>query len=309
MTPPSSAPPSPAPQAQPRQAPPRRSPSPGALTAQALLNCLAREVCGPQGQAREEAGYLVLRLPQAGTVLRARLSRPSTGLAPRLSGDAELRRRRRWEPLGWRRLADLVAAEMTLATGAVNPEFTAQVHSSHAATSAIMRARASAPQPAPVGSPAERYVASEQSLVAGHRFHPAPKARQGSPAGWLRYAPEAGARFPLRFLAVRDDAAAGAGDTAALDRLGGPEPPAGYRLLPAHPWQFRLQAAGPGGWLRRALNAGLVLDLGEGDRLVAATSSVRTVYDPAADIFCKFSLGVRITTACAPAPGTSWTGR
>jgi siderophore synthetase component len=139
----------------------------------------------------------------------------------------------------------------------------------------------------------EAYLASEQALVAGHRFHPSPKTRPGSPRDWLRYAPEAGARFPLRFLAVRDEALASEGDSSALDQLGGPVPPSGYRLLPVHPWQFRLLATQP--WLRRAMRCGLLADLGEGTREVVPTASVRTVYDPAADVFCKFSLNVRIT--------------
>lgn len=278
----------------PPPAPQEPLPSSALLTAQALLNCLVREVCGPRGQALEEAGRLILRLPGTGTQVRARLRRPSAGLGPRLTGDAEECRRGQWEPVSWRRLADLAAAELTFATGAANPEFTAQVRDSHEAMEAIISAR---PGIAPIcGKPEmSRYIASEQSLTAGHRFHPAPKARQGRPSDWLRYAPEAGARFPLRYLAVRDEIAVDAGDTAALDRLGAPEPPAGYRVLPAHPWQLRLLAADAGGWLRRALAGKLVLDLGEGDRAVAATSSVRTVYDPAADVFCKFSLGVRIT--------------
>lgn len=263
------------------------------LTVQALLNCLVREVCGPAGHPREENGRLVVRLPESGVLLRAGLLRPSAGLGPRFLGTAEEHCRGRWAPVGWRRLADLVAAELTLMTGVANQEFTGQVRDSHAAMSSIIRAKPGACRQA--GSRIARYVDSEQSLTAGHRFHPAPKGRQGRPADWLRYAPEAGARFRLRFLAVRKDAVAEEGETAVLDALGGPMVPAGYRVLPAHPWQFRLQAADPDGWLRRALAAGLVLDLGEGDREVAATSSVRTVYDPAADVFCKFSLGVRIT--------------
>ena len=141
-----------------------------------------------------------------------------------------------------------------------------------------------------------RYLASEQALVAGHRFHPSPKTRQGRPDDWLRYAPEARARFPLRFLAVREDLLADDGDTSALDGLGGAGgevPPSGYRLLPAHPWQFALMAARP--WLREALRQGLMIDLGDGARDVVPTSSVRTVYDPVADVFCKFSLDTRIT--------------
>jgi siderophore synthetase component len=92
---------------------------------------------------------------------------------------------------------------------------------------------------------------------------------------------------------VRDEALASEGDSSALDRLGGPVPPPGSRLLPVHPWQFRLLATQP--WLRRAMRRGLLADLGEGTREVVPTASVRTVYDPVADVFCKFSLNVRIT--------------
>lgn len=299
------------------ETPTPETPTAETLTAQALLNCLVREVCGPGGPEREESpGQILVRLPETGVLLRAGVRRPSAGLGPRMSGQAAEHRDGRWERADWRRLADLIAREMTHETGVVNPEFADQVGDSHAAMAAIMAAREgetallrTALPGTPLGRPAAnrpggdgaggdwigRYVASEQSLLAGHRFHPAPKARSGDPADWLRYAPEAGARFPLRFLAVRDGVLAGGGDAGALSRLGGPEPPGGYRLLPAHPWQFRLQAADPGGWLRRALDTGLVLDLGEGDREVVATSSVRTVYDPVADVFGKFSLGVRIT--------------
>jgi siderophore synthetase component len=267
--------------------------TPSSLTVQALLNCLVREVSAPEYQARQEAGRLVVRLPRAGALLRARLLRPSGGLSPRLAGEVEENRSGQWCPADWRRLARLIETELTLATGERNDEFAAQVRDSHAALTAIMAARADAGTPGSGDPRTDRYLASEQALVAGHRFHPAPKARQGGTGDWLRYAPEARARFPLRFLAVRADVLAGDGDASALDRLGGPEPPDGYHVLPAHPWQLELLAGSP--WLRRALRAGLMADLGPGTRQVVPTSSVRTVYDPAADMFCKFSLGVRIT--------------
>lgn len=140
-----------------------------------------------------------------------------------------------------------------------------------------------------------RYVESEQAMVAGHRFHPSPKARQGDVARWLPYAPEARARFRPHWLAVREELLAEEGDAeafASLERLG-PRVPAGHRLLPAHPWQLSLLDDRP--VLRRALGEGLVQDLGPSGPEVVATSSVRTVYVPAADVFCKFSLDVRIT--------------
>jgi len=308
--------------------------SPGELACQALLNCLIREVAAPEDQAWEDDGHLIIRLPRSAVTLRARLRRPSAGIGPRPAREVQVRHECTWQGIDWRRLADLIAAELTLATGTVNAEFVSQVRDGHAAFAAILQARAELSSlvdhtvlngTVPVGGGGvggggvgagrvgagrvgagrvgaegvgagrwvEAYLASEQALVAGHRFHPSPKTRPGSPRDWLPYAPEAGVRFPLRFLAVRDEALASEGDSSALDRLGGPVPPPGSRLLPVHPWQFRLLATQP--WLRRAMGRGLLADLGEGTREVVPTASVRTVYDPVADVFCKFSLNVRIT--------------
>jgi siderophore synthetase component len=271
--------------------------NPDALTAQALLNCLVREVSAPEEQGREADGHLMVRLARSDKVLRLTIRRPSAGLGPRLTGDAALRCGDDWEPAGWEKLARLIGDELTLATGTANDEFTEQVRSSHAAMTAIAAARGTKGCPAPGTATADpvldRYLRSEQSLVAGHRFHPAPKARAGDPREWLPFAPEAGARFPLRFLAVRGDVLDTLGDTTGLDRLGPAIAPAGYHLLPAHPWQLRL--LGRPTWLRRALRDRRLIDLGAGPRDVVPTSSVRTVYDPAADVFCKFSLNVRIT--------------
>ena len=192
--------------------------NPAALTCQALLNCLIREVSIPEQQAWEDHGHLVIRLARSGPVLRAGLRRATAGLGPRVAGEVQVQRDRRWQAIGWEDLAALIADELTLATGVTNDEFTGQVRGSHAALDAILRARGPAARPG--ADVIDRYLASEQALVAGHRFHPAPKARPDR--DWLRYAPEAGARFPLQFLGVRHEALADEGDTSALDRLGGP---------------------------------------------------------------------------------------
>jgi siderophore synthetase component len=327
--------------------------NPDTLTAQSLLNCLVREVSLPEEQTREGDGYLIVRLARSDRRLRLGTRRRSAGVGPRLTGDAEIRCGDTWQPVGWARLATLIAEELTLATGMSNDEFTAQVRGSNAAIRAILQARKNngtdvgtvasgdlstvvsdalgtvasgglstvvsdnlgpvvsgslsaiaSNDLGPVASDAlgadapgdpriAGYLSSEQALVGGHRFHPAPKARSGEPGDWLPYAPEAGARFPLRFLAVRGEALDTDGDTTAVDRLGAPAAPAGYHVLPAHPWQLRLLAGRP--WLRRAFRDRVLIDLGDGSRAVVPTSSVRTVYDPVADVFCKFSLNVRIT--------------
>ncbi|MGW0581394.1 IucA/IucC family protein, partial [Streptomyces sp. NPDC002920] len=120
--------------------------------------------------------------------------------------------------------------------------------------------------------------------------HPAPKARGGGPAaGWLPYAPEAYARFPLALLGVRADLVVEEGDTSALDGLG--TAPPGYRLLPAHPWQLDLV----GGALTEAFADGRLVRLGTTAFDTWPTAAIRTLYAPEHDLFLKFSLDVRIT--------------
>ncbi|NDU75249.1 IucA/IucC family protein [Actinomadura sp. DSM 109109] len=256
-------------------------------TATALLNCLIREVCGPEQQVWPDGARLVFRLPRAGVVLRAGLRRPPVGATLRLAPPYEERRADEWIPAPWARLANLVAGELELATGSPNPEFLAQVDDSHAALTAILAARREPSE--------DRYVDSEQSLVAGHRFHPSPKARQGSPEDWLPYAPEARARFRPLWLAVPEELVAEEGVPEAFAALEtqGPPAPSGRRLLPVHPWQFSLLSGNP--VLRKALADGSLVDLGPSGMEAVPTSSVRTAYLPDADVFCKFSLDVRIT--------------
>ncbi|MCG5216623.1 IucA/IucC family protein [Streptosporangium soli] len=237
----------------------------------ALLRCCVREVAGPRGQVWEARPYLLLRLAE--TLIRVRAG---GGIALRLE-DAERLDHGVWRPLTLDLLVELVESEL----GGQNQEFAAQVSASREAMAIMLKARADADPPE---SP---WLASEQSLVFGHPFHPSPKARGG--AGWLAYAPEAHASFPLRLLAVREDLLAARGDTAALDRLG--TAPPGYALLPAHPWQLDL--LGPA--LDGPLGDGRLVDLGPGTRPVVPTSSVRTVYEPETGTCLKFSLDIRIT--------------
>ncbi|GLY50777.1 IucA/IucC family C-terminal-domain containing protein [Lentzea sp. NBRC 102530] len=210
---------------------------PDGITATALLNCLRREV--------GEWADGTLRLPRSGTLLRARegrwLSDPEV-----FTGS--------WQPLAWHELAVLISKEL----GDPPVGFLDEIAGSRSAIAALLDAR--------TAPPADLYRRSEQALVAGHRYHPAPKGRGGLPASeWLPYSPEVHASFPLARLegAFVDDG----------------EVPFARGVLPAHPWQLSL--------------LGLEGDV-SGDE-VWPTSSVRTVYDPAADLFYKFSLDVRIT--------------
>ncbi|MFJ7272092.1 IucA/IucC family protein [Streptomyces sp. NPDC099050] len=296
-----------------------------------LLNCLLREAAEPvsltgsAGAAGSgEDGWCAYRLSGSGRLLRVRSGRrperPELGTG---SG---------WHPLTHTELVKLVSDELRRYTGVSNGELPVEIADSRATIAALLAARAVTPPPA------DPYVRSEQALVMGHPHHPAPKARGGGPPnGWLPYAPEAYARFPLAFLGVREDQVVEEGGPAAADAidslaqaLGGPRPPAGYRLLPAHPWQLDLVAGRPP--VHEALADGRLLSLGTGRVPVWPTASIRTLYVPggtgsgsgsgsvtgsvagvgagavtgtgavsgtgggaARDLFVKFSLDVRIT--------------
>ncbi|WP_329187377.1 IucA/IucC family protein [Actinacidiphila glaucinigra] len=243
-----------------------------ALSATALLNCLLREVAEAAGT---DGGRPVHRLPATGALLRVRAGRHPAG--------PELRTEGGWRPLPLEALVEVVAAELTARTGVAGTELPAEIADSRDVLAALLEAREHAPPPA------DPYLRSEQALVAGHRHHPAPKARGGGPPeSWLPYAPEAHTRFPLTLLAVRADLLAGEGDTAVLDRLH-PDVPEGYRVLPAHPWQLALLGDLP------AFHDGRLLRLGHTAEPAVPTASLRTVYLPQADLFLKFSLDVRIT--------------
>ncbi|OPF72353.1 iron transporter [Streptomyces antioxidans] len=272
-------------------------------TAHTLLNCLLREVSGPEHQTAVADGWLRLRLPRCGVLLRVGLRRTSLIGAHRFTGPVSEERDGTWAEVSWHALAERIHRELQLRTGVHNDEFLGQVASSHAGMTAALAAlghRATSPDrstsPDRATSPVDAqdlYLASEQSLLFGHRFHPTPKARTGSADSWSRFAPEAGARFPLHHLAVRQEyvreESARPGALAALDRQGAV--PEGYRLLPAHPWQYAmLREHRP---LRAAIARGEVLDLGPGGAEFAPTASVRTLYD--GRDFLKFSLNVRIT--------------
>ncbi len=174
------------------------------LTAQSLLNCLVREVSGPEEQVREADGQLIVRLARSDRLLRLGTRRRSAGPGPRLTGDAAIRRGDSWQPVGWAELTPLIAAELTLATGVANDEFAAQVRGSHASIAAILRARGTGTAGHEAGQDAAaaaeprvaRYLASEQALVAGHRFHPAPKARSAEPGRLAALRPRGGGPLP-----------------------------------------------------------------------------------------------------------------
>ncbi|MFI7413809.1 IucA/IucC family protein [Streptomyces sp. NPDC049627] len=277
---------------------PAHLPTADDAVAHTLLNCLLREVSGPEHQTVVTDGRLLLRLPRRGVLLRVALRRTSLIGAHRFTGPVSEQRDGDWTEVDWRRLAEYTHDELSLRTGVRNEEFLEQIVSSHAAVASALAAPRADAAPDSASNdrlaPLPAYLASEQSLLFGHRFHPTPKARTGDPRAWSAYAPEAGASFPLRHLAVRSgliaEEYADAAAVAPLDRQR-TDVPEGYRLLPVHPWQYETLREHP--LLRAALDRGDVIDLGPGGQPFAATASVRTLYD--GETFLKFSLNVRIT--------------
>lgn len=243
-----------------------------AYAAAPLLNCLLREVA----ERAQEPG--VYRLPSGGRLLRVRgVRRP---MEPEVYADGA------WHRLTHTELVKLTAEELRRCTGLSSSELPTEMTDSRDAVAALLTARAR------TTPPDDLYLRSEQSLITGHPYHPAPKARGGGPVtGWLPYAPEAYARFPLELLAVREDAVVEEGDTTALDVFG--EAPPGYRLLPAHPWQLDLVGARPE--ILDAFADGRLVRLGRTARPLWPTAAIRTLYAPDDDLFVKFSLDVRIT--------------
>ncbi|MFF1894297.1 IucA/IucC family protein [Streptomyces sp. NPDC058206] len=278
---------------------PTELPTADMVVVHTLLNCLVRELSGPERQATVADDHLLRCLPCRGVLLRVALRRTSLLGAHRFAGPV-LKRcpGGGWAPIDWRCLASYMHDELSLRTGVRNEEFLDQVASSHQAVSTVLAAREARPNLTTLDGAAESaddsglatYLASEQSLLFGHRFHPTPKARSGDTASWTAYAPEAEASFPLRYLAVREHLIAEDGATEPLDRLHS-DVPDGYRLLPAHPWQYDMLRELP--TLRAAFDRGDLHDLGTGGRRFAATASLRTLYD--GESFLKFSLNIRIT--------------
>jgi siderophore synthetase component len=244
------------------------------VVAHTLVNCYVREIAA----AQLVGDHLQVWLPHVNRTLRVKVRRRSLSGAHRFAGPVSEWFMAEWVAIEWHEVATAIAAELTRATGVANDEFVAQVAASHAVTATALATKARHADP---------YVASEQSLLLGHRFHPTPKSRTAPEGRWEDYAPETGSRFPLRHLAVRADLVREEGDVPEF----AVSTPDGYRTLPVHPWQYELLAHNA--TLRRALRDGDIVDLGSAGPHYSPTSSVRTLLGP--DCFLKFSLNVRIT--------------
>ncbi|WP_455361742.1 IucA/IucC family protein [Streptomyces sp. SYSU K21746] len=146
------------------------------------------------------------------------------------------------------------------------------------------------------------FLDSEQALLLGHPFHPAPKSREeASEAELEAYSPELRGSFPLHWFAAHPDvvvggSADGRSPAEVLRPLAaGVEVPNGMVAVPAHPWQARDVLSRPE--VAALVDAGLLRPLGAAGPAWYPTSSVRTVQRPDAEVMLKLSLGMRITNS------------
>ena len=179
--------------------------------AHTLLNCLLREVSGPEHQTAVDrrpaaAAAAAPRSAAAGRAAPYLAARRAPVHRPGVRADRRRLGRGRLAPAGRVRARRAVAADRGAQRGVPGAD--------RLQPPGRLR-RAGRPYGAcPARPPRTRtgaedwqaaYVASEQSLILGHRFHPTPKARTGDPVAWQSYAPETGAAFPLLLLAVREE--------------------------------------------------------------------------------------------------------
>ncbi len=156
------------------------------------------------------------------------------------------------------------------------------------------------------------FLDAEQAGLLGHMAHPAAKSRwELGPEQSAAYAPEAGARFALRWLAVdpalvQSDSAAGAPAAELTERLLREDPAVdgaaldaalaglGERvLLPVHPWE--LEHLRERADVAALLGDGRVVELGALGSEVAPTASPATVYNADWPWQLRFPLHVRLT--------------
>ena len=295
----------------------------GRRSMETLLNCYCREVAGPQGQL--DVGPLFGQNDWPQSVHMALRNRGSNGasvmhirfplsgarmltVVDAVSATGNYRYRsplyckapaKAWDLLCCEKLARLLLRELSLQTDTPsNDELMEQIRDSVTVTTAVLQAA----RPGPFSAePLQAFIESEQSLVFGHPFHPAPKSRQGvSYDDMLRYSPEMGARFPLHYFAVpRDDLLQQSVLATACDQIIAQQAPAGlaaddgYALIPTHPWQARYLLTHTS--VAQALRAGRIRDLGAQGDAYYPTSSIRTLFHPNNPYFYKGSLNIRIT--------------
>lgn len=243
-----------------------------------------------------ETGDLTIDLPAARTAIVVRIEEVSPtgahGVAAVTAPNGS--------PLAFAELVDLLTREAAARTGRVdNAEARDRILESarrlegYAVTRALEDAAPELP----------RWLLAEQDLLSGHPWHPMTKSRDGlDDALDAQFSPEARGSFRVHWYAADPSVAASGGtgrDVPALMReLAGPlgeGVPTDWLILPAHPWQAADLRNRPAA--ADLLDRGLLRDLGPAGAPWWATSSLRTVGRPGADVQLKLSMGMRVTNS------------
>lgn len=257
-----------------------------------LVRCWLRET----GVGVPAAGSVAVELPAIGEMLDVEVleRRPSgahvLGRVAGLDGD----------PVGLETLVDLLSREAAARTGRAD-HIEARDRLLESARRLEGYAVGRAVEDATPDLP--RWLLAEQDLLTGHPWHPMTKSRDGlDDALDAQYSPEARGRFAVHWYAAAPEVAAfdGAGlDVPALMRgLAGPaaaQARESWLLVPAHPWQAADLRNRPAA--AELLDRGLLREVGPAGGTWWATSSLRTVARPDAEVMLKLSMGLRVTNS------------
>lgn len=151
-----------------------------------------------------------------------------------------------------------------------------------------------------------KFIAAEQSLHFGHWLHPTPKSRQGM-AQWQHnsFAPELEGSFQLHYFQVNhklikessilQESASEIIKNSVSNWKCSPSISEDTCIIPIHPLQTQwlLQQD----YVRKAMDEGLIVNLGAHGPNYTATSSLRTVYNAEEAYMYKFSIPVKLTNS------------
>lgn len=281
-----------------------------------LLNCALREADDVRWRAVDDGWRAALPVLDGAATLETAVPYRSPSGRHRYAGAPQLRTGDRVRPVDLALAAALVVDALSVerATPAARLALLERIAQSAEATGEFL-ADGGGALTAPYDAGPQAFLDSERQLVLGHPFHPTPKSRgEMRPDERRRYAPETGARFALRWLAVagelvRSDSAVltadGSRERSAADVAGDLLPAderaalaaehPGRVLVPVHPWELA--------WLRERcdvaalLRSGAIEDLGERGPAFRATTSVRTVAHDELPWQLKFSLHLKVTNS------------
>ncbi len=151
------------------------------------------------------------------------------------------------------------------------------------------------------------FAEAEQALLCGHSIHPTPKSREPfTDTDAETYAPEFGNTFTLQWLAIhaaRLEGKSGCSELTAADfarkvwaseNMQDPVPDT-HVPVPMHPWQWQRLRQYPD--IARLIEAGDIIELGQGCKPWRATSSLRAIHAGHSPYMLKFSLSLRLTNS------------